>query len=385
MDFTITAEQQAFRDSVARWAADTVAPEAAERDREGRWDPAIWKSLAAQGLAGLLIPEEYGGGGASIIDACLANEAIGEGGRDGGFTLSLGAHWVIGSLPIALHGSEELKRRWLPGLCDGTYMGAWASTEPEAGSDAASLRTTAVREGDEWVLNGSKIFITNGPIANVCTVLAKTGGPNGPSRSTATAFVIDTTTPGFSVGRELDKLGCRSSPTSEIVLTDCRVPASSVLGVEGEALWRIAFECFDWERTVMLAASVGGMKATLDDAIHYAKDRQQFGRPIANFQVIAHKLADMKINLEVCRTAVYRAAWLKQQGLPHQTEASIAKALVGKLSVENALEAVQIHGGYGYLKDFPAERALRDSKLTSIGGGTTEIQKMIISRQLLGG
>lgn len=380
MDFTITDEQQSFRDSVARWAADVVAPGAAERDRDGTWDPAVWKSLAAQGLAGLLTPEEYGGGGASIIDACLANEAIGEGGRDGGLTLSLGAHWVIGSLPIALHGSEELKRRWLPGLCDGTYMGSWASTEPEAGSDASALKTTAVRDGDEWVLNGSKIFITNGPIADVCTVLARTGDRG----SSATAFVVDTTTPGFAVGRELDKLGCRSSPTSEIVLTDCRVPASSVLGVEGEALWRIAFECFDWERTVMLASGVGGMQATLDDSIRYAKERKQFGRPIANFQVIAHKLAEMKINLEVCRTAVYRAAWLKQNGLPHQMEASIAKTLVGKLSVDNALEAIQIHGGYGYLKDFPAERALRDSKLASIGGGTSEIQKMIISRQLLG-
>ena len=379
MDFTITPEQQSFRESVARWAAEVVAPGAAERDQTGTWDPAVWKSLAAQGLAGLLIPEQYGGGGASIIDACLANEAIGEGGRDGGLTLSLGAHWVIGSLPIALHGSEELKQRWLPGLCDGTYMGAWASTEPEAGSDASALKTTAVRDGDEWVLNGSKIFITNGPIADVCTVLAKTGERG----SNATAFVVDTTTPGFTVGRELDKLGCRSSPTSEIVLTDCRVPASSVLGVEGEALWRIAFECFDWERTVMLASSVGGMQATLDDSIRYAKERQQFGRPIANFQVIAHKLAEMKINLEVCRTAVYRAAWLKQNDLPHQVEASIAKTLVGKLAVENALEAIQIHGGYGYLKDFPAERALRDSKLASIGGGTSEIQKMIISRVLL--
>src|SRR3954468_11657742 len=233
MDFTITPEQQAFRESVARWAADVVAPETAERDREGRWDPAIWKSLAAQGLAGLLIPEQYGGGGASIIDACLANEAIGAGGRDGGLTLSLGAHWVIGSLPIALHGSEELKQRWLPGLCDGSFMGCWASTEPEAGSDAAALKTTAVRDGDEWVLNGSKIFITNGPIADVCTVLAKTGERG----SNATAFVVDTRTPGFTVGRELDKLGCRSSPTSEIVLSDCRVPADCVLGVEGEALW----------------------------------------------------------------------------------------------------------------------------------------------------
>jgi alkylation response protein AidB-like acyl-CoA dehydrogenase len=378
VDFSISDEQRAFRQSVLEWARDTVAPGAAERDRDGRWDSDVWKSFAAQGLAGLPVPEEYGGGGASIIDCCLANEAIAEGGHDGGFNLSLGAHWVIGTVPIWLHGTEEQKRRYLPPLCDGTWIGAWASTEPEAGSDAAGLRTTAVRDGDEWVLNGTKIFITNGPIANVCTVLAKT------SEKGATAFVVELPNPGFKVGRELDKMGCRSSPTAEIALVDCRVPADAVLGVEGEALWRIAFECFDWERTVMIAGSVGGMQATLDAAIRYAKDRRQFGRPIASFQAVAHKLAEMKVRLEVCRTAVYRAAWLKQQGESHQMEASIAKYLVGEYSVANALDAIQIHGGYGYLRDFPVERALRDAKLGSIGGGTSEIQKLVISRLLLG-
>ncbi|HVA61493.1 MAG TPA: acyl-CoA dehydrogenase family protein [Mycobacteriales bacterium] len=378
MDFSITEDQQAFRDSVRKLAADVVAPGAADRDREGRFDPAVWKALAGAGLIGLPIPVEHGGSGASIIDCCLANEALAEGGHDAGLNLSLGAHWVIGAVPIWLHGSPAQQQRWLPGLCDGSIVGAWASTEPEAGSDSAALRTTAVRDGDGWILNGNKIFITNGPIAGVCNVLARTGD------GAVTAFVVDTATPGFVVGRELDKLGCRSSPTSEIALVDCRVPADAVLGVEGEALWRVAFECFDWERTVMMAASIGGMQAGLNGAIRYAKERHQFGRPIAHFQVIAHKLADMKINLEVCRTAVYRAAYLKQIGAPHMVEASIAKALVGKLSVENALEGIQIHGGYGYLRDFPAERALRDAKLTSIGGGTTEIQKLIISRSLLG-
>ncbi len=383
MDFTVTQEQQAFREAVLRWAREVVAPGAAERDRSGRWDPQVWKSLAAQGLAGLPIPEEHGGGGASIIDTCLANEAIGEGGRDGGFSLSLGAHWVIGSVPIWLHGSPELQQRWLPGLCDGSYVGSWASTEPEAGSDAAALRTRAVRDGDSWVLTGSKIFITNAPIADVCIVLARTD-PDASAGQGVSAFVVDTKTPGFRVGRELDKLGCRSSPTAEIALEDCRLPGDALLGPQGEALWRVAFECFDWERTVMLAATVGAMQATLDDAVGYARQRVQFGKPIAHHQAVAHKLADMKINLEVCRTAVYRAAWLKQQRLPHQVEASIAKALVGRLAVENALEAVQILGGYGYLRDFPVERALRDAKLASIGGGTTEIQKSVISRSLLG-
>jgi alkylation response protein AidB-like acyl-CoA dehydrogenase len=377
MDFSITAEQEQLYASMRRLAAEVVAPGAAERDRDGRWDPDVWKRLAEAGVAGMPIPQEYGGSGGSIVDCCLVNEALGEGGRDGGLGLSLGAHWVIGSVPIWLHGSEELKRRWLPGLCDGSLMGAWASTEPEAGSDAGAIRATARREGDEYVLNGTKIFITNGPIADVCTVLART--EKGP-----TAFVVDTRTEGFVVGCELDKLGCRSSPTAEIHLQDCRVPASSVLSVEGEALWRVAFECFDWERTVMLAGIVGGMRGTLDDTIRYATQREQFGKPIAHFQVVAHKLADMEINYQVVRNAVYKAAWLKQEGRPHQVEASVAKALAGRLAVENALEAVQIHGGYGYLRDFPAERALRDAKLASIGGGTTEIQKTIISRSILG-
>lgn len=378
MDLSFTDEQRQFYRTVCRLAQDVVAPGAAQRDRENRFDRDVWQKLAANGLMGLPVPEQYGGAGASIIDVCLAAQALGEGGCDGGLNLSLGAHWVIGTMPIWLHGSEELRRRWLPGLCDGTYIGAWASTEPEAGSDAAALRTTAVRESDTWVLNGTKMFITNGPIADVCTVLART------SERGATAFVVDTTTSGLSVGPELDKLGCRSSPTAEIVLDGVRVGDDCVLGEVDEALWGVAFECFDWERTVMVAATVGGMQATLDETIRYAKEREQFGHPIAKFQAIQHKIAEMKINLETCRNAVYRAVWLKQTGAEHQVEASIAKTLVGDLSVHNALEAIQIHGGYGYLREFPAERGLRDAKLTSIGGGTTEVQKLIISRTLLG-
>jgi alkylation response protein AidB-like acyl-CoA dehydrogenase len=372
-----TEEQQALWDTVVRIGRDVVAPGAADRDREGRFDHDGWSALADAGIIGLPIPEALGGSGGSILDLCVANEALGYAGRDAGLNLSLGAHWVIGTVPIWLHGTSEQQRRWLPGLCDGTVIGSWASTEPEAGSDAAALRTTAVRDGDEWVIDGTKIFITNAAIAGVCTVLAKT------SDRGATAFIVDTSTPGFQVGRELDKLGCRSSPTSEVHLTSCRVPASSVLGTVDEGLWRVAFECFDWERTVMIAGSVGGMQATLEETVTYTKQREQFGRPIAHHQVVAHKLAQMKINLEVCRLAVWRAASLKQAGREHQVEASTAKALVGELAVANALEAVQLHGGYGYLKDFPVERALRDAKLVGIGGGTTEIQKLLISRALL--
>ncbi len=373
----MTAEQEAFRSSVRDWAREVVAPGAAARDRDGQWDPEVWTALCKQGLAGVPVPEEYGGAGASIIDCCVAIEAIGEGGRDGGLTLSLGAHWAIGTVPIWLHGSEEQRRRYLPRLTSGEWIGAWASTEPEAGSDAGAIRTTAVPDGEGWRLNGTKMFITNGPIAQLCTVLART-------EAGCSAFLVETDNPGFTVGRELDKMGCRSSPTAEIVLTDCWVPADALLGPDGEALWRIAFECFDWERSVMIASSVGGMQATLDESIEYAKARKQFGRPIAHFQAIAHKLADMKINVELARMAVYRAAWLKQAGLPHAVDASIAKAVIGDLAVQNALDAIQIHGGYGYTREFAAERALRDAKLLSIGGGTTEIQKVVISRHLLG-
>lgn len=382
MDFSITSEQQELYRSTRALAERVVAPGAAERDRTGTFDRGVWMTLAQVGLTGLPVPAELGGGGGEIIDTCLANEALGQGGRDGGLTLSLGAHWAIGEVPIWLHGTAEQRARWLPGLCDGSLIGAWASTEPDAGSDAAAVRTRAERSGTDWVLNGTKMFITNAPVADVCTVLARSD-PAAPPGQGFSAFVVETTTPGFAVGPTLDKLGCRSSPTAEVVLRDCRVPGSALLGEEGAALHRVAFECFDWERTVMLAGIVGGMAAVLADTVRYASQRRQFGRAIASFQAVAHKLADMKINLELARTSVYRAAWLKQEGLPHRVEASIAKAVVGRVAVENALEAIQIHGGYGYLRDFGVERALRDAKLASIGGGTTEIQKMIISRSLL--
>ncbi|MFA5787935.1 MAG: acyl-CoA dehydrogenase family protein [Actinomycetota bacterium] len=382
MDYRFTDEQLAFRRSVKEFAQRVVAPGAEERDRLGEWDPAIWRALSEFGLAGLPVPAEYGGSGADIITSCLANEALAEGGGDGGLNLSLGAHWVIGSMPIALHGTEEQKQRYLPRLASGEWVGAWASTEPEAGSDAGAVKARGRRDGDAWVLNGTKTFITNGSIAGLCNVLVRTqaGAEGGAGLS---CFIVETSTPGYRASRDFDKHGCRSSPTSEVVLDDCRVPAENLLGAEGEALWRIAFECFDWERTVMVAASIGSMQGVLDTTIAYAKQRVQFGKPIARHPVIAHKIAGMKIDLEVMRNAVYRAAWMKQENIPHQIEASIAKYLVGDLSTRIATEAVQIHGGYGYMREFGVERALRDTKLASIGGGTSEIQKLVISRMLL--
>jgi alkylation response protein AidB-like acyl-CoA dehydrogenase len=233
------------------------------------------------------------------------------------------------------------------------------------------------------VINGSKIFITNGSIADTVIVIAVTD-PEAGSGQGVSAFIVETDNPGFSVGRDLDKMGTRSSPLSLLHFDDCRVPADAMLGREGAALWQVAFECFDWERCVMIASSIGGMKASLDGAIAYAKERQAFGRPIARFQAIQHKVAEMKAYYDAARLVLYRAAWMKQEGLPHQAEASVAKFLVAEYAMKNALEATQIFGGYGYIKEYPVERSIRDAKLISIGGGTSEIQKMIIARELMG-
>jgi len=343
----------------------------------------VWRAVGEFGLAGLPIPEEYGGQGADIVTTCMALEGLEEGGRDSGLLLSLGAHICIGAVPIWLHGTEEQKRAYLPKLCSGEWVGAFAITEPGAGSDTAGITTSARRDGDHFVINGSKTFITNGPIADMINVVAVTD-PDASSSQRMSCFIVDRDTPGLSIGKHLDKSGNRSSPTSELHFSDCIVPASQMLGPEGSALWKVAFECFDWERTVMVSASLGGMEAQLNACIEYARDRKAFGKPIADFEMIQDKLARMRVGINAARWVLYHAAWLKQQGLPHMQEASIAKYLVAETAMHNALEAVQIFGGYGYIKEFSVERSIRDAKLLSIGGGTSEIQKLIIARTLLG-
>ncbi len=354
-----------------------VEPEAGLRDREGRFDRDVWRACGEVGLTGMCIAEEYGGSGAGALDTGLALEALSYGGLDAGLGLSMGAHLVIGAKPIELHGTEEQKQRYLPKLASGEWIGAWGITEPDHGSDTSGITTRAVADGDDWVINGTKTFITNGPVCDVFTVIARTGEQG------MTAFILDADTPGLSVGNHLDKMGNRSSPTSEMVMVDVRVPDSQRLGDVGTAQWAIGFECFSWERTVMLGSAIGGMQRGLDDSIAYAKQREAFGKPIAHFQTIAHKLAEMKINLESARLMLRYGAWKKDQGLDHQLEASMAKAYIGRCALENADAAIQIHGGWGYVKDFPVERGWRDAKLSTIGGGTSEIQKVIISRILL--
>ncbi|MDQ3951869.1 MAG: acyl-CoA dehydrogenase family protein [Actinomycetota bacterium] len=383
MDFRHSDEQLEFYDSVKDLAARVVQPGAHERDVEGRFDRDVWDALGDFGLLGLPVPEEYGGSGADVVTTCLALEALAEGGHDSGVGLSVGAHVTIGTVPIWLHGTEEQKRKYLPDLCSGARIGAMAITEPEAGSDAAAIKTRAVRDGGDWVIDGSKIFITNGSIADSVIVIAVTDPDAAPGQGVS-AFIVERGTPGFSVGRDLDKMGTRSSPLSLLHFDECRVPGDALLGAEGAALWQVAFECFDWERCVMIASSIGGMKASLDGAVAYAKGRVAFGKPIGHHQAIQHKIAEMKTNLDAARLVLYRAAWLKQEGLPHMVEASVAKLFVAEAAMHNAIEATQIFGGYGYVKEYPIERSMRDAKLISIGGGTSEIQKMIIARSLLG-
>lgn len=387
MDFALSEEQQTLYTTIAAFARDVVEPGAGDRDKEGRFDRDVWDACGEVGLTGLCIGEEWGGSGAGALDTGIALEALGYGGHDAGLGLSLGAHLVIGSKPIETHGTQEQKERYLPKLASGEWIGAWGITEPDHGSDTSGITTRAVQDGGDWVIDGTKTFITNGPVCDVFTVIARTGEPGeagGPGRG-MTAFILDRDTPGLGVGKHLDKSGNRSSPTSEMVMQGVRVPDSQRLGEVGTAQWAIGFECFSWERTVMLGSAIGGMQRGLDDAIAYAKQREAFGKPIAHFQTIAHKLADMKIRLESARLMLRYGAWKKDRGLDHQVEASMAKAYIGECALANADAAIQIHGGWGYIKEFPVERAWRDAKLSTLGGGTTEIQKVIISRILLGG
>jgi alkylation response protein AidB-like acyl-CoA dehydrogenase len=383
VDFLLTDEQQAFVDSVRDFARHHVEPGAAERDLHSRFDRDVWQAVADFGLAGLPVPEAYGGSGADVVTTGLALEALAYGGRDAGLNLSLGAHLTIGCMPIVLHGTEEQKRRWLPPMTSGASIGAFAITEPEAGSDTASMKTSARREGDTFVLNGSKTFITNGGLADVVTVVARTD-PDAPAGQAFTAFLVESDLPGFSASEPMHKLGNKSSPTVELFFEDVEVPASAILGEEGTALWKVGFECFDWERTCMIASAVGGMQRDLDECVRYAREREAFGGPIARFGAIQDKIATMRIRLEAATLLQRKAAWLKDNGHEHQVEASMAKAYVGEAAVDNALDAIQLHGGWGYIHDFHVERGLRDAKLATIGGGTTEIQKMIVARTLLG-
>ncbi len=378
MEFSVTPEQRALREQVLRVARREIAPRVRAHDLAAEFDRAAWGCLGEMGVLGLHLPPEHGGSGASVLTCSLVGEALGEAGVDGGLCLAYGAHSFLCADTILVHGTEAQRRRWLPGLASGERIGCLGLTEPGAGSDVASLSTRAVRRDGGWVLDGRKIFLTNGGIADLAVIIARTGpGPAG-----LTAFVVERGTPGFSAGRDLHKLGMRSSVTSELLLDGCFVPDEQRLGEEGAGLG-VALQAVEWDRSTLLAPFLGQVQFLIDRCCAFARDRVQFGRPIARFQAVRHKLADLAILLEAARGLVYRVAWCKDQGRTmNALEAASAKLFVGDASLRPTADAVVLHGGYGYCHEYDVERVFRDARLAAIGGGTSDIQKLILSRLL---
>ncbi|MCL6481743.1 MAG: acyl-CoA dehydrogenase [Firmicutes bacterium] len=380
MDFSLNEEQQQLRRTVRDFAECEIAPKVTEWDEASRFPSEILPQLAEMGLLGIIFPERYGGAGLGYIEYVIAIEELSR--VDGSVGILVAAHNSLCANHIYKFGTEEQKQKYLVPLAQGKKLGAWSLTEPEAGSDAAGTKTTAVRQGDSWVLNGAKTFTTNGHYADICVAMAVTDPGKG--HHGISAFIIEKGTPGFRPGKKENKLGLRASDTSEIVFTDCRIPACNLLGRQGEG-FKNSLAILDGGRISIAALALGMAQGAYEAALRYAKQRRQFGRSIAEFQAIQFKLADMATQIEAARLLTYHAAWLADREDGRFTkEASMAKLYAGEVAVRVANEAVQIHGGYGFIKDYPAEKYYRDVKLCTIGEGTSEIQRLVIARQLLG-
>ncbi|MGQ0669875.1 MAG: acyl-CoA dehydrogenase family protein [Actinomycetota bacterium] len=374
----VTPEQAEFFESVCRFAR-SLPGDVALRDRSETFSREGWDRCGAFGIQGLPAPEEFGGGGADVVTTMLALEALGYGCRDAGLVFSVNAHMWTSVIPLSSFGTEEQKRRQLPGLCSGRVIGCHAITEPEAGSDAFAMTTSGKAVEGGYVLNGRKTFITNAQIADLLIVFARTTEGIGPYG--LTALLVERGTPGLSVGRGLEKMGLRTSPMAEVVLEDCFVPHSSVLGREGQG-GEIFTASMRWERACIMASQVGQMRRTMQACVAYARQRRQFGKPIAKFESVADKIADMRIAVDASRALVLRVGWLMDQGHDAMVEAAIAKVFVSEAAVRTNLDAVQVHGGYGYMAELEIERGLRDAVGGTIYSGTSEIQRRIIARGL---
>ncbi|MBE5106806.1 acyl-CoA dehydrogenase AcdA [Bacillus thuringiensis] len=377
MHFKLSEEHEMIRKMVRDFAKNEVAPTAAERDEEERFDRALFDQMAELGLTGIPWPEEYGGIGSDYLAYVIAIEELSRVCASTGVTLS--AHTSLAGWPIFKFGTEEQKQKFLRPMAEGKKIGAYGLTEPGSGSDAGGMKTIAKRDGDHYILNGSKIFITNGGIADIYVVFALTD-PESKQRGTS-AFIVESDTPGFSVGKKESKLGIRSSPTTEIMFEDCRIPVENLLGEEGQG-FKIAMQTLDGGRNGIAAQAVGIAQGALDASVEYARERHQFGKPIAAQQGIGFKLADMATDVEAARLLTYQAAWLESEGLPYGKESAMSKVFAGDTAMKVTTEAVQVFGGYGYTKDYPVERYMRDAKITQIYEGTQEIQRLVISRML---
>jgi alkylation response protein AidB-like acyl-CoA dehydrogenase len=377
MNLHFTEEQEMMRKMVKEFAQSEIAP-FVERMEQGEFPREILKKMAELGLMGITIPEEYGGAGMDFTSYIIAIHEISKVSATVGVILSV--HTSVGTNPILYFGTEEQKKKYIPKLASGEYLGAFCLTEPSAGSDAKSLKTKAVRQGDYYILNGSKVFITNGGEADTYIVFARTNPEEEGSRGIS-AFIVEKDTPGFIIGKDEKKMGLHGSRTVQISFEDAKVPAENLLGEEGQG-FKIAMANLDVGRIGIAAQSLGIAEAALEHATAYAKERIQFGKPIAEQQGIAFKLADMATAVEAAKLLVYRAAFLRANGLPCSKEASMAKLFASRAAMENAIEAVQIFGGNGYTEDYPVERLFRDAKICEIYEGTSEIQRIVISKQL---
>lgn len=377
MDFAFNESQLMIKNMVRDFAEKELMPIAPEIDRESRFPHEILKQMADLDLFALPFSEEYGGTGDGCLAYVIAVEEIGRACASTGITYA--AHCSIGTGPVYLFGTEEQKQRWVIPCAKGEMLAAFALTEPDAGSDAGGTKTSAVLDHGQWVINGSKCFITNATHAGIIIITA-VSEPGQGTRGIS-AFIVPRGTAGLSVSAGYEKLGLKGSDTVEVILEDVRIPEDYLLGKRGDGFKQF-LQVLDGGRISIGALAVGIAQASLDAALAYAKERRQFGQPISKFQAIQFKLADMATNIELSRLAVHRAAWLKDQGLPFTKESAMAKLYASKTAVEAALEAIQIFGGYGYTREYPVERYLRDAKLMEIGEGTSEIQRLVIARQL---
>ena len=378
MDFELNEEQIAIREMVRDFARNELAPHAREWDEEDRFPREVFSKLGELGMLGVLIPEELGGAGLGYVEYVTILDEIGA--VDGGVGLGVAAHNSLCTNHLYQFGNDRQRRDYVSKLATGEWIGAWGLTEPEAGSDAGGTRTTAVRDGEHWVINGSKNFITHASVGDIAVVVARTSPGN--DHHGISAFVVPFDREGVSPGKRENKTGMRSSDTASLVFEDCRVPADHLLGAEGEGFIQ-AMKILDGGRISIAALSLGIARGAMEAALQYSAERHQFQRPLASFQAIQHKLANMACEVEAARLLTLRAAVLKDGGQTTTLESSMAKVYASEAAVKVAEEAIQIHGGYGYTKEYPVERAWRDAKLCTIGEGTSEIQRLVIARQLL--
>ena len=379
MDFSWTEEQLKFKNAVIGFAQKELNEGLIDRDRQGELARENWKKCAQMGILGLAIPEEYGGSGTDILTTMLVMEGLGYGCRDNGLIFAMNAQMWSVQHPILTFGTEPQKQKYLPGFCSGELIGAHGMSEPDSGSDAYSLHTRAERISKGYLLNGTKTFVTNAPVADVSLVFATVNPAKG--RGGVTAFLVDKGTPGFKVSRNIEKMGLRTSPMGELILEDCVVPAESRLGPEGAGA-AIFNGSMEWERSCILGSHVGAMERQLEECIRYARERSQFGQKIGKFQSVANRIAEMKVRLETARLLLYQVAWLNQNGKPAIMEAAMAKLYLSECFVNSSLDAIRTYGGYGYMTELEVERDLRDSIGGLLYSGTSDIQRVIIARWL---